>query len=313
MDVLAAAEDLLEHVLAGDMSQQPQLHLRVVGRHELVAGGGDEAGADLTPERRPDRDVLQVGVVRRQPPGRRRGLVERRVQPAVGIDEQRQRVQIGLRELGQLPPALDLGDDLVLGADRLQHPGVGRVSGLAAALARQPELAEQDLLQLPRRAEHELLPRQLVDLPLQPVCLLLDPLGDLVQPLGVQPDPDLLHLTQDPDDRQLDVVEQVGQPAATDLLPLPGGQRVGQPRVGRRPDRRGRSPGRAPRRARGTGRRDGRAPAGRRRPRCRGRDCAAPRPATSRRGRSPDDRRSPPPAPRAAARSRRSPSASAST
>jgi len=40
-------------------------------------------GADLTPERRPDRDVLQVRVVGRQPSGRRRGLVERRVQPAL--------------------------------------------------------------------------------------------------------------------------------------------------------------------------------------------------------------------------------------
>ena len=99
----------------------------------------------------------------------------------VGVDQQRQRVEVGLRELGQLPPALDLGDDLVLGADRLQHAGVGRVAGLAAPLARQAELAEQDLLQLPGRAERELLPGQLVDLALERVGLGLDPLGDLVR------------------------------------------------------------------------------------------------------------------------------------
>ena len=150
VDVLAAAEDLLEHVLAGDVGEQPQLDLRVVGRHEQVAGLGDEAGADLAPERGADRDVLEVGVVRGQPPGGGGGLVEGRVQAALGVDEQRERVEVGLGELGQLPPALDLGDDLVLGADRLQDPRIGRVAGLAAPLARQAELAEQDLLELSR-------------------------------------------------------------------------------------------------------------------------------------------------------------------
>ena len=97
------------------------------------------------------------------------------------VDEQRQRVEVGLGELGQLPPALDLGDDLVLVADRLQHAGVGRVAGLAAPLARQAELAEQDLLELLGRAERELLPGQLEDLALERVGLGLDPLGDLRQ------------------------------------------------------------------------------------------------------------------------------------
>ena len=146
--VLAAAEDLLEHILAGDLGQQPQLDLRVVGADQQVAGLGDEAGADLAPERRPDRDVLQVRVVRREPAGRGRRLVEGRVDPPVGGDQLRQRVEVGLCELGQLAPALDLGDDRVLVADRLQHARVGAVAGLAAPLAREPELAEQDLLEL---------------------------------------------------------------------------------------------------------------------------------------------------------------------
>ena len=123
----------------------------------------------------------RLGLFERQPPGGRGGLVEGGVQPAARVDQQRQRVEVGLRELGQLPPALDLGDDLVLVADRLQHAGVGRVAGLAAALARQPELAEQDLLELLGRAERELLAGELEDLSLELVRLGLDPRRDLAR------------------------------------------------------------------------------------------------------------------------------------
>ena len=38
MHILAAAEDLLEHVLAGDVGEHPQLDLGVVGGDEQVPG-----------------------------------------------------------------------------------------------------------------------------------------------------------------------------------------------------------------------------------------------------------------------------------
>ena len=56
--------------------------------------------------------------------------------------------------------------------------------------------------------------------------------GDLAQPLGVELRPLELHLPQEPHERQLDVLEQVGQAAAADLLALPGRERVQQQRVG---------------------------------------------------------------------------------
>ena len=64
--VLAALEDLLQHVLAGDVGEDPQLDLRVVGRDQRGALLGDEAAADLAPELRADRDVLEVRVGARQ-------------------------------------------------------------------------------------------------------------------------------------------------------------------------------------------------------------------------------------------------------
>ena len=53
-----------------------------------------------------------------------------------------------------------------------------------------------------------------------------------MQALGVELQTRLLHLAQDAHDRQLDLLEQVGQPTTADLLPLPGGQRPDQQGVG---------------------------------------------------------------------------------
>ena len=232
MHILATTEDLLQRLLARDVRQQPQFDLGVVGGHEQVSGLGDEAGADLASQRRADRDVLEVGIVRRQPPGRGRGLVEGRVQAAVGPEQPGQRVQIRLGQLGQLAPALDLRDHRVLLANGLKHASVGRIAGLSSALPRQAQLAEQDLLQLLRGADHELLTGQLEDLPFERVGLGLDPVRDLLDALRIELGPRLLHGAQDPDQRQLDLVQEVRQPPGSDLLPLPAGERLQEQRVG---------------------------------------------------------------------------------
>ena len=83
------------------------------------------------------------------------------------VDLAGQHVEVGLDQRRELAPALDLRHDLVLGADRLQHARVGREAGLAAALAREAELLEQDLAELLGRGDHELLPGQHEDLRFQ--------------------------------------------------------------------------------------------------------------------------------------------------
>ena len=122
-----------------------------------------------------------------------------------------QRVEVGLGELGQLAPALDLGDDRVLVADRLQHARVGGEAGLAAALARELELVEQHAAELLRRADHELLARQLPDLALERGRRRPDARWRPLEPLGVELDAGLLRLAQDAHERQLDLVEQVAR------------------------------------------------------------------------------------------------------
>ena len=69
MDVEAVAEGFLERGNVGDLGEQPQLDLRIVGGDELVAGRGDEGAPDLAALLGADRNVLQIGLGRRQPAG----------------------------------------------------------------------------------------------------------------------------------------------------------------------------------------------------------------------------------------------------
>ena len=72
VDVLAARERLAQLRLAGDVREDAQLDLRVVGREQLRALLGDERRADLAPEVGADRDRLQVRARRREPARSRR-------------------------------------------------------------------------------------------------------------------------------------------------------------------------------------------------------------------------------------------------
>ena len=209
MDVLALLEDPLQDILVGDVRKDPQLDLRVVGRDQLRAGLGDEAAADLAAELCADRDVLEIRIRARQPAGGRRSLVEGRVESArLGGDQSRERVEVGALQLRQLPPGLDLSDDLVLVADRRQHAGVRREAGLAPALLAQAELVEEDPAELLGRADGELLAGELVDLALEPRDVLRNALRKPAEPLDVELDSLALEPAQHLDERQLDFLEE---------------------------------------------------------------------------------------------------------
>ena len=110
--------------------------------------------------------------------------------------------------------------------------GVGAVAGLAAALAAELELLEEDLAELLRGADHELLVRQLPDLALELDDVGADAGGDGLELLRVELDALLLALAQDVHERQLDLVHQVAQAALLDLRALALGQLVDEDGVG---------------------------------------------------------------------------------
>ncbi len=76
MNVLAAAVGLHQQLVSGEMRQQPQLDLRIIGREQHVARLGDECGANLAAKFGADGNILQIGIGGRQPPGRRSRLLK---------------------------------------------------------------------------------------------------------------------------------------------------------------------------------------------------------------------------------------------
>ena len=106
------------------------------------------------------------------------GLVERRVEPAVVGDQRRQRLDVGRAELRVDPPVEHRLDDRVDADELLEHRRVGRVAGLRLPALGQLQLAEQDVAELLRRADRELVADRGVDLLLEP--------GDLGVELAIE-------------------------------------------------------------------------------------------------------------------------------
>ncbi len=157
MHILVLGERTQQALVAGQVRHDAQLDLRVVGRQQHVPVGRDERLADLAAFRRPDRDVLQVGVRRREPAGRGDGLVVRRMHAArERRDLQRQLVRVGALQLADAAVVDDDTRQFVVFRKLDEHVFRGRWLPLRClANDRQPQLVEQDLLELLGRAEVE--------------------------------------------------------------------------------------------------------------------------------------------------------------
>src|SRR3954464_1612938 len=79
MDVAAGLECSDERGIAGKMREQAQLDLRIVRRDEYVTGGRNKPASNVAPQLTANRDVLKVGIARRQTARGRDSLVEGRV------------------------------------------------------------------------------------------------------------------------------------------------------------------------------------------------------------------------------------------
>ncbi len=153
-------------------------------------------------------------------PGRRHRLIEGGVHAAVGrVDQPRERLEVRGVQLVELTPGQERIDDRVVRAQLLKHARVGGELALRRLLPRlQTQLVVEDLAQLRRRVEVELLPGLLVDRGLQRGHALAHARPHLRQVVDVEPDAAGLHARQHAGERQLDVVEEPPEALLLDLL-----------------------------------------------------------------------------------------------
>ena len=166
-----------------------QLDLRVVGRDQLAPVLGDEAAADLAPQLGADRDVLEVRVGARQPAGRGGGLVEGRVQ-AAGLGRRSgraaRRSRCSSASTARASSRSWRRSRAPRGSPRARARRSRSRSCRAASCVR-PSFSNRISAELLRRADRELLARQLVDLALELGRSRSPTLAaDLAEPLGVE-------------------------------------------------------------------------------------------------------------------------------
>ena len=146
VDVLAVAERGEQVLVAREVREDAQLHLRVVGGEQDArlrarrtprgsarpprCGSGCSARSDSTPrgDRSPRPVWWKVGWMR----------------PRLGIDERRQRVDVGALQLREAPELEDARRQRVLRGELLEHRLVGREAGLGLAHRGQLQLLEED-------------------------------------------------------------------------------------------------------------------------------------------------------------------------
>ena len=151
VNVVAAPERLGERFIVGQVRQDAQLDLRIVGRNQHVPGVRDERAADLASKLGANRDVLQVRVAAAQPAGRRHRLVETRVDATgLRVHELGERVDVGAFQLLERPPFKNQPWQLVPKRELFEHfDRRRRRSCLARPLERrQLELLEENLGEL---------------------------------------------------------------------------------------------------------------------------------------------------------------------
>ena len=190
------AKGFLQRLDAGDLGKKPQLDLRIVGGHKLHARRGDEGAADLAAVLGTHRNVLQIGIGRRQPAGRCRSERVVGVHPMGGqIDEAGQRVRVGRFQLRHLPPVEDHLRQLVaLLSEVFERARPGRpLPSLGLGAARQSELAVKNIAELLGAAGIDGLAGFPVDLGFQPCRLLRKLAGEPREHLAVDGNAAALH------------------------------------------------------------------------------------------------------------------------
>ena len=162
VDVHALGEGAQQRRVATDVGHDAQLDLAVVGTRNNTARRGHKSLAHTATLGRSDRDILQIRVVARQPPGNRHGLGIVGVHtPGTRVGELCQFVGVGALEFGQAPVFQNLGRQGEVFGQFFQHFLVGAGDAGSRPLDDgQAQLDKEYLADLLRAAQVKGLPGQ---------------------------------------------------------------------------------------------------------------------------------------------------------
>ena len=218
VDVFAVGKCPSQRLVAGEVREDPELDLRIIGGEDLPAGRRDERLPDPFALEGPDRNVLQIRVAAGEASRRGHGLVVRRVNPArPGVNHLREGIHVSRFELGHPAVGQDLRRQLMPLGERGQHIHVRGVPLLGLAAPRQSQLLEKDGLELLRGVDVEFFPGQPVDLLFGKGQELLDFLRHRLQQREVKQHAVALHPGEDRNQRHLHIPEQPVDPCRRDL------------------------------------------------------------------------------------------------
>ena len=107
--------------VAAEVRQQPQLNLRVIRRKQLRPRRGRKRRPNLPSQLRPNGNILQVRVDRRQPSRRRGRRLKGRMHARIRVGQQRQRVYVIRLQLRQVTELQHQPRHFMLLRQLLQH------------------------------------------------------------------------------------------------------------------------------------------------------------------------------------------------
>ena len=137
VNIFVLLERFHQRRLFGEMGEDAQLDLRIVGGHQHVIGfAGDEGETDPPAFVGADRDVLQIRIGHAQSASDRAGLIEAAVDSAgfFAIDVFGEVVEIGVFQLHQAAIFEDQLGHGVFDGQAFEHFDVGAGAGLGALL-----------------------------------------------------------------------------------------------------------------------------------------------------------------------------------
>ncbi len=143
MHILPLAKGLQQRLVATHVGHNAQLHLRIIGAHQLAAPARDEGVTNTSAGIRLHRDVLQVGIRAGKPTRGCHGLVEARMHAAVGLPEAWEHIHVGGLELRKLTVTQNPGGHVVEQREFLQDFNVGGKTRFCFLHRGQPQLVEE--------------------------------------------------------------------------------------------------------------------------------------------------------------------------